>query len=153
MAWDDLRLGRFQRRRSVPWIAISSAFIAGLGLGYTLGTRGAPFLEEPAIEQAPEVHVIAPKAPRSPLLQALHDSEPVRRCFTLHGSRDDAHRHDVIEFALVIEPDGSVQSASVHARNHPALKSCLMQAAGATRFPRQRMKREVGLHTEMGGWF
>ena len=134
-------------------MAIGLAFLAGVGVGYTLGTRQPSALAETEMLEAPEVHVIAPKTPRSPLLQALHDSRPVQRCFTMHGSRDDAHRHDVIEFALLIETDGSVQSASVHARNHPALKQCLMQAAGATRFPRQRTKREVGLHTEMGGWF
>lgn len=154
MAWDDVRLARFQERQGTSWWLVLLALLAGGAGGFYAGMRYAEPPPPPPPE--PSTTVVTkqgPVAPRDPLLAALHASDPVRTCFAEHGSRREEHRHDVIRFALLINPDGSVESASVKAPGRVALHSCLMEALGRTRFPAQRAQRDVGLHTEMGSWF
>lgn len=155
MAWDEVRLSRFQERQGTSWWAVLLAFVLGGGGGFMVGQwSNEPPPEEPQAE--PSTTVVSktgPVAPRDPLLAALHASSPVKTCFAKHGSRKDADKHEVIRLALVIEPDGSVNSASVTVPGRPSLQSCLMTALGDTRFPTQRHQRDVGLSTEMGSWF
>jgi hypothetical protein len=155
MAWDELRLSKFQEKRSGAWWKVLLGFALGAGIGFTLGKRSAtpPTLEVPT---EPVVEVLTddkPKPPRDPLLAALHGSGAVQTCFAKHGSRAEEAKHEAVQFALVIHPDGTVESSSVMAPGRINLQSCLISASGQVRFPRQSEKREVGLHTEMGSWF
>ncbi|TNE87116.1 MAG: hypothetical protein EP330_19280 [Deltaproteobacteria bacterium] len=154
MGWDDVRLSRFQERRGTSWWMVLLALIVGAAGGYYVGRRSAEPPPPPPPE--PSTTVVAkdgPRTPRDPLLAALHASSPVQSCFAKYGSRKDEHKHDVIQFAVLVNSDGSVESASITAPGRTSLQGCLMEAVGQTTFPRQRAQRDVGLHTEMGSWF
>jgi hypothetical protein len=154
MSWDDIRLSRFQKSRGTSWWLVALAFALGAGGGYLVGVRQAT--PPPPPEVPPSTTVVTkagPRTPRDPLLAALHAASPVQTCFARHGSRKDADKHEVIRFALTIETDGSVEAASVTAPGRSSLQSCLMEALTSTSFPPQRVRRDVGLHTEMGSWF
>lgn len=155
MSWDDIRLSRFQKQRGTSWWVVVLAFGLGGAGGYLLGQRSVPPPIEPPPPE-PSTTVVTkegPRLPRDPLLAALHRSGSVQTCFASHGSRKDAHKHDVIEFALTITPDGMVEAASITAPGRVGLQSCLMDAVTTISFPRQAARRDVGLHTEMGSWF
>ncbi|MCO4746386.1 MAG: hypothetical protein KC912_16435 [Proteobacteria bacterium] len=155
MAWDEIRLSKFQEKRSGTWWKVLVGFAMGGALGFTAGQRTAT-PPPPDLPTEPVVEVLTsdkPKVPRDPLLAALHASGGVQTCFAKHGSRSAEAKHEAIQFALVIHTDGTVESSSVMAPGRLDLQSCLIRASGRVRFPPQREKREVGLHTEMGSWF
>ena len=154
MAFDDVRLSRFQERQGTSWWVVLLALLVGAAGGFYAGMQYAAPPPPPPPE--PTTTVVTKEGPtrrRDPLLAALHASDPVRTCFARHGSRKEEHRHDVIRFALLINADGSVESASIKSPGRASLQGCLMDAVGQTRFPRQGAQRDVGLHTEMGSWF